>query len=152
MHCTRMILPKIITSPLRCLGFLLCGVVIVSLPGCGNSGRVAVDGTVTLDGQPLDQAQIEFIPMAGTPGPTAGGDIIAGKYLIAADKGPFAGKYRVRIVKSGPTGRKTFDPRSNSMIEEYGPILPARYNEQSELEAEITSAGPNRFDFTLTSK
>lgn len=139
-------------SSVRRLGVLLCGVVLLSVLGCGHNGRVAVEGTVTLDGQPLDEAQIEFSPMPGSSGPTAGGDIVGGKFTIPADKGPFVGKCNVKIIKAGLTGRKSFDPRRNAMVEEYAQILPARYNDQSELEAEITSGGPNSFEFALTSK
>ncbi len=136
----------------RVLIVMLCGVFLFSMPGCGHKGRVAVEGTVTLEGQPLHQAQIEFIPKPGTAAPTVGGDIVNGKFAIPPDKGPLVGKYRVKIIKSGSTGRKVRDIRSNTMIDEYAQILPARYNEQTELEAEVTSSGPNIFEFTLTSK
>jgi len=140
------------SPPYRSLCVLLCGAIIFSLPGCGHNGRVAVEGNVTLDGQPLHQAQIEFIPKPGTAAPTVGGDIVNGKFAIPPDKGPLLGKYQVKIIKSGPTGRKVRDLRSNAMIDEYGQLLPAKYNEQTELEAEVTSGGPNSFKFTLTSK
>jgi len=134
------------------LGALLCGTLSFCAPGCGHHGRVAVEGTVTLDEQPLDEAQIEFIPKPGTAAPTVGGDIVNGKFAIPADKGPMVGQYRVRIFKSGPTGRKVRDIRTNKIIDEYAQILPPRYNDQTELEAEVTLGGPNRFKYALTSE
>ena len=138
--------------PAKFLGAVLCGVLLLFLPGCGSNGRVAVKGTVTLNGRPLHGAQIEFVPQLGTAAPTVGGDIVEGKFSIGADKGPLAGRYRVKIVKSGPTGRKIRDVRSNAIIDEYAQILPARYNEQTELEVEVTSGGPNDFTFTIEAK
>ena len=144
-------MPDIFPSLRRLCG-LLCAVVFLSVLGCGHSGRVSVEGTVTLDGQPLENGQIQFSPLPGTAGPTAGADIVDGKFAIPPSGGPFAGNFRVQITKAGLTGKKVFDPRSNSMMDEYAQILPARYNEQSELEAEVAASGPNSFEFTLTSK
>jgi hypothetical protein len=123
-----------------------------SLLGCGHGGRVSVEGTVTLDGRPLGKGQIQFSPLPGSTGPTAGADVVDGKFAIAPADGPFAGKFRVQISQVGLTGRKVLDPRSNSMVAEYAQILPARYNTESRLEAEVTSGGPNRLEFALTSK
>ncbi len=135
----------------RLLGALLRGLLLVAVVGCTHNGRVAIEGTVTLDGRPLHEAQIAFFPMPGCTGPTVGGDIIDGRFAIPADKGPLAGNYRVVINKSGPTGRQVRDLRRNTIIDEYAQILPARYNERTELEAEVTAGGPNRFEFALMS-
>jgi hypothetical protein len=134
------------------LGGLLCILLVSSLLGCGYGGRVSVEGTVTLDGRPLEKGQIQFIPMPGTTGPTAGGDVVGGKFAIPPAEGPFAGRFRVQISQVGLTGRKIPNPRGSGMIEEYAQILPARYNTESRLDAEVTARGPNRFEFTLTSK
>ena len=144
-------MPEFISSLSRICS-LLCAIVLLSMLGCGQSGRVSVEGTVTLDGQPLKNAQIQFHPLPGTAGPTAGADIVDGKFAIPTSGGPFVGKFEVQIIKLGLTGKKVFDPRSNSMIDEYIQILPTRYNAKSELEAEVAASGPNSFEFTLTSK
>jgi hypothetical protein len=131
--------------------FLLCAIVLPISLGCGHGGRMSVEGTVTLDGRPLEKGSIQFSPLPGTKGPTAGGDIVNGKFNILPVGGPFAGKFTVQINAVGLTGRKILDPRSNTMVDEYAQCLPARYNSQSELQAEVTANGPNRFDFALTS-
>ncbi len=141
----------IIISSLQCLCSLLCIVALSSVLGCGHNGRAAVEGTVTLDGQPLEKGQIQFNPLPGTAGPTAGADIVNGKFAIPSSGGPFAGNFRVQITQASLTGRKVFDPRSNSMVDEYAQILPARYNSNSQLEAKVSAGGPNSFEFALTS-
>ena len=53
--------------------------------GCGGAGgRQSIEGTVTLDGKPLEKGQITFVPQSGTQGPTAGAEIIAGRFAIPA--------------------------------------------------------------------
>jgi hypothetical protein len=131
---------------------LLCVAAVLFVFGCGHGGRVSVEGTVTIDGRPLEKAQIQLLPMPGTTGPTAGGDIVGGKFAIPASDGPFAGKFRVQISQVGSTGRKVPNPRGPGMIDEYGQLLPARYNTDSRLETEITSSGPNQLKFELTAK
>lgn len=128
---------------------LLCIATLSSVLGCGHGGRVAVEGTVTLNEKPLEKGQIQFYPLPGTASPSVGADITGGKFVIAPSDGPFVGNFRVQISQVGLTGRKILDPRSNSVIDEYTQILPARYNKQSELKAEVSTDGPNRFEFTL---
>lgn len=130
---------------------LLCIILLSTLLGCGRSERMSIGGTVTLDGQPLKEGSIRFGPLPGTTGPTAGAEIVNGKFAIRPSGGPFAGGFRVQITAVGATGRKVFDPRSNATIDEYTQILPAQYNSRSQLHAEVTAGGPNRFDFALTS-
>lgn len=133
------------------LRLLICTLALSALLGCGN-GRIPIAGSVTLDGQPLEHGSIEFQPEPGTPGPTAGGEIVNGKFAIPAAGGPLAGKFTIRIKSTGLTGRKIFDPRNNAMVDEFAQRLPAKYNSQSQIRAEVTSAGSNRFEFAVTSQ
>jgi hypothetical protein len=130
---------------------LLCVSVLPALLGCGHGGRMSVEGTVTLDGRPLEKGSVQFCPLPGSTGPTAGGDIVNGKFVILPSGGPFAGKFMVQINSAGLTGRKIRDPRSNAIVDEYAQCLPAKYNSKSELQAEVTAHGPNHFDFALAS-
>jgi hypothetical protein len=131
---------------------LLCAVLVSALLGCARGTRMAVEGTVTLDGRPLEKGSIQFSPLPGSTGPTAGANIVGGKFTILPVGGPFAGKFRVQITAVGLTGRKVLDPRSNSMIDEYTQCLPARYNSQSQLQAEVAANGSNHFDFAIVSE
>jgi hypothetical protein len=132
--------------------FLLWAALLLVLSGCGHNGRMGVEGAVTLDGRPLPQGSIQFTPLPGSAGPTAGAEIVGGKFAIQPSGGPFAGKFRVEITATKSTGRKVLDIRSNAMIDEYAQYLPARYNSESRLEAEVKSSGPNRLDYVLESK
>ena len=73
-----------------------------------------------------------------------------GTFSIAAAGGTFAGKFRVEVTASRPSGRTVRTPRGEfSNVDEQ--FLPARYNVQSELTVEVKSGGPNEFTFELTS-
>ena len=80
---------------------LIATVLLMSLcVGCEQGGGVtrgAVKGKVTLDGSPVEEGSIAFIPTGGTEGPTAGGQIEQGQYSVPSAKGPVVGRYRVEI-------------------------------------------------------
>lgn len=135
----------------RCLLGWLCLIGLAVLPGCGESGRLPLEGTVTLDGQPLPKGYIQFSPLAGTAGPTAGTDVVDGKFSIPAQGGTFAGKFLVSITAAGRTGRKVINPLSGTTADEIAQLLPPQYNRESKLQAEVKAGGPNRFDFPLVS-
>ena len=82
--------------------------------GCGNDnplGRLAVEGTVTLNGEPLKTGNILFTPyQAGTVG--SGAVITEGKFKIAAKKGMMPGEYGVKILDIDPD--RTVPPGSLS--------------------------------------
>jgi hypothetical protein len=125
--------------------------------GCGQSDgpvRVAVAGRVTLDGTPIAEGTINFLPTSGTKGPTAGAPITDGLYSIAAAKGPCVGRYRVEIRGSKKTGRQVLAPgpkTSGLMVDEILEIVPKRYNAESTLEADL-KPGQNELDYSLTAK
>jgi hypothetical protein len=131
---------------------LLRIVLLATLPlvaaGCG--GRQTIEGTVTLDDQPLEQGYINFRPMPKAKGPPVGSPIEKGKYVIRT-KDAMEGDYRVEITSLGKTGRKTRDGAGKS-IDIEGQVLPARYNSQSTLQIQIKPGQHNEFPFALTSK
>lgn len=135
----------------------ICLLVIVATCGCGGGPkRLPVEGTVTVDGQMLESGQFTLIPLEGTRGPTAGAEIVDGKFSIASNGGPLAGTFRVEIMAAQTvTGKKqsgiNFSTGEVEVIEETRQLLPPRYNSNSELTAEVTLDGPNHFDFELQS-
>ena len=134
-----------------CTLWLVGGIGLLLLTGCGqDSNRKSLEGDVTLDGQPLMKGSITLVPMQGTGGPTAGGTIDNGKFSITS-KGTFVGKFRVEITANRKTGQKKQGPFGN-MVDDYEQYIPDRYNQQSELEAEVTEAGSNHFEFPLSSQ
>ena len=137
--------------------YLLVGAACLALSaGCGPGnplGREALSGTVTLDGQPLASGNIEFTPLA--PGGVSSGETISGgRYEIEAVRGLPPGEYRVRIYSSEkstapPTPEEAALPALHRPgVERIAP----RFNTASQLKAEVTGAGPNRFDFQVSSK
>src|SRR4051812_9111872 len=88
------------------VSYVVCLLLAAGLSsGCGSNnplGRLALSGSVMLDGKPLDKGAIELHPLEST-GVQSGGMISAGKYAIATSQGPTAGKYRVVIYDSYET-------------------------------------------------
>jgi hypothetical protein len=114
----------------------------LGLAGCARSDRpelAEVQGLVTLDGKPLPRATVVFQPIKG--GRTSRGTTdAAGQYhliYLRDIKGAILGSHKVTITTA------TEDVRQER--------LPARYNRQTALTAEI-QAGTNQQDFILTSK
>lgn len=123
--------------------------------GCGGN-LASVSGSVTFDGQPVEEGEIRFIPASNQGGQgspqVAGATIAQGKYDVPADKGAVPGTYRVEIRAEKKTGKKILavpPAPPGSMIEITEQFVPAKYNEQSTLTLEIT-AGSNSKDFELT--
>lgn len=120
--------------------------------GCGGSGgREKVSGTVTFQGKPLDAGNITFLAVSESSPTSTGAMITDGKYEIPRDKGLVPGKYKVAI--SSPDG-KTPDPSSDAMPGPSGNFaskdrIPAEFNLESKLEAEVKKGGTNTFDFKI---
>ncbi len=124
-----------------CAGSVLVGV----LAGCGNSKLGRVEGTVLLDGEPLEGAVVTFYPMhAGAA--SYGRTDARGHYELRYNRqemGAEVGKHKVEITTYEEGG-------------DYGPgrkeLLPTRYNYETELEVEV-QPGRNVIDFLdLTSE
>ena len=125
---------------------------LMAIIGCG-SGRATVQGSVTLDGSPVDGAQIIFEP-ADRTGPTAGGRIENGSYRLSGESGVPPGEKIVRITGTRPTGRKVeAGPPSppGTMVDVIERFIPLAYNRGSKLKCEVV-AGTNTYDFQLTSQ
>ncbi len=132
-------------------GDMLAVVLILSaLAGCGRGvERVSVVGAVSLDGEPLADGSISFVPLAG--GPSAGCQISGGRFSIPRGQGPGPGRYRVEIVAFEKTGRRVEDddvPGASQMLTRQ--VIPARYNERSTLEVELGRDGANALEFAIS--
>lgn len=136
---------------MRSLCVLLIG---FGLLGCGGEApykgdqRYAVQGTVTYNDEPVDNAMISFTGEDPTKQHMTGAPIVGGKYSIDANKGPNAGKYQVQIRWSRPTGKKRKDSDTGEMIDEVKEVLPSRFNSNSELRADVGS-GDGTFNFEM---
>lgn len=71
-------------------------VLLVSVAGCGRSDgpeTFIVTGTVTYQGQPVQEGEIRFAPVEGTKGPASGSTIRDGVYTVTA-RGGVQGRLR----------------------------------------------------------
>jgi len=116
--------------------------------------RVAIQGTVTLDGKPLPEGRLQFQP---DPSSEAGiitvGEIKDGRYSIARAEGPVPGKYRV-MVSSRPVFKIKPGENPGGGPPRTGPEkVPSRYNGKlSELVCDVTTDSSQSIDFTLDTK
>ncbi len=115
--------------------------------GAYTDQRFPVKGEVTVNGKPLESGSISFIATQEGQRP-AGGPITNGKYDVPENLGPNAGKYRVEIRWTKPTGKKVKDSDTGEMIDVIAEGLPPRYHSQSILTATI-EAGKTDFPFEL---
>lgn len=123
--------------------------------GCGQSnplGRKALTGKVTLDGQPLDQGNIEFHPLS-EGGTQSGGRIVSGSYKIPSAEGAVPGNYRVSITDFVPTPPLPpgFMPGDN-LPPSPKPKVPPDWNTKSQHTVEVKKEGPFKFDFDVVTK
>src|SRR5262249_17109066 len=144
-------------APRWLVGLVLAGALVVAAGGCGSSNRGAGRGGGGVNGAPLKEGQISFVPLDVKQGPTAGAGIVDGEYQIDASQGPVAGEYKVELVAFRKTGKKTWDgmgdekapANQKNYVEEVVPFIPTRYNAVSELRATIKAGEVNLYDFDL---
>jgi len=135
--------------------FLLMAAGLALCVGCGKRSpeQATVHGQVTYKGKPIETGTIVFHPLPPLKALPAGADITAGTYTIK-ENGPVLGKYRVEIQAYRKTGRRVPDLRGDAsipnrpLVEEKVPILPASFNVESQLTADIANSD-NTIDFKL---
>lgn len=137
------------------------GIAVCSL-GCGSDNelnRQAVSGNVNVDGTPLAHGVIRFVPEATTDGPGVMAEIVDGKFSLEEDGGPVPGLHRVEIEA---TEHLSFDIDNEAeyaaAVQKTGrsPValnpVPANYNRNSTLTANIADTDEQVFPFDLKSK
>jgi hypothetical protein len=140
-----------IQSGYRCAPVaLVLAVALFGLAGC-SGGSAAVQGTVTLDGAPVDGGAISFTPSGKPDSASFGAQIVGGKYSITG-KAPPPGSYRVDVHWNKPTGKKVPTPGDpGTTMDQTAEAIPPTYNKNSTLKADLKS-GSNTVDFDLKSK
>ncbi|EAQ77875.1 hypothetical protein [Blastopirellula marina] len=110
-----------------------------------------VTGTVTLDGKPLVDALLTFVPEKGRSsfGATDEAGFYQLKFTGDAD-GAVLGQHKVVIESIAASGNHS-DPSIERNNAAQAEKIPSRYNTKSELKREVV-AGRNAFDFELTSR
>jgi hypothetical protein len=135
---------------------ILLGAVFVCtglLTGCGSKvkgpQRVSVRGQVTLDGKPLSNAIIAFVPQGTMKGPRSAGAIKAGKFELDAKDGPVIGHHRVEITSAVEEDEPVNGQPLKPFVVER---IPRFYNSNSTLVRETKADGTNEFRFELSSQ
>jgi hypothetical protein len=113
---------------------------ILLVAGCGQSGPelAPVTGQVTLDGRPLENADLTFSVQGKSPGVArTDGD---GRYEVMYKRG----------VMGAPVGPNKVSITVSSEVVRNPPRIPPRYNTETKLEREVKAGEDNVFDFPLT--
>ena len=139
----------VLRSDSRRMALIILSVCVLST-GCDQGIRRAeVHGKVTLDGQPIPQGDIRFVP---TSGPVWSARIKDGSYTTAGTKGVPTGPLRIEIQAfRTPVSSLPPDPESDAIpVEQY---LPAKFNLESQLELTIEPGATTvEKNFELTTK
>jgi len=137
------------------LGNLFALALIVPLAACAGCGKplASLEGTVTLDGQPVEQGSIVLLPVDGS-GPTSGAGIENDKYRVALNAGIMPGQKTVQIIGIRKTGKQVeAGPPSppGTMVDLVEQCVPDIYNTKSTLTVEVLAGQINQHDFDLKS-
>jgi hypothetical protein len=112
----------------------LCG--LLAFGGCRDKNLATVSGTVTLDGEPLEEVRVQFQPL-DRKRPSSAVTDVHGRYSLQytfEKMGAEIGRHVVSIASEDAAGN---------------PRVPAKYNLKSTLEKEVV-AGHNEINFDLT--
>lgn len=147
---------------------LACPVILViwlGQCGCGREHVLQpVDGIVTLDGKPVADAAVLFLPILSDGPPAHATTDSEGRFRLTTSNrsGASAGKYRVAVSKielrkteQPPQSIEGNSPRSGFLSEkqlEERYLLPQRYTDASSsvLVADVQAESRNSFTFSLT--
>jgi hypothetical protein len=143
----------------------------LSVVGCGRMGHVPVEGIVTLDGKPVQDAAVTFIPSAGGRPGLASTDaqgrfrmqdagmkpgLLPGRYAIIVFKAVWAAPRRVirnsaEPAVDGGASPMIEMPEGEPKIEKY--LVPERYSSGQTSGLSATIVGPMQdLVFNLTTK
>jgi hypothetical protein len=133
----------------RTLLTISAAALLVQLAGC--SGKTRLEGTVTLNGDNVEDGTITLFVFSETGRSRANvsGPIKGGKYYLDSDKGLAPGSYKVEIHWMKKTGKQIPSNDPPNMIDETKEAVPKQYNTETTLLIEIKS-GSNQKDFALT--
>lgn len=145
----------------RCGDIATIALILATLAaGCSGGEeileRAAVNGTVTLDGEPLAEGIIRFVPVAPTKGPKVSIPIEQGQFASDDDSGPIVGAHRVEIQSTDDGGFAFDDEQAMNRLQASGTRridvirVPPAYNLNSTLTASVSAEQPNEFTFDLT--
>ncbi len=137
---------------------LVCSAILI---GCGGPAEdpnrpatVAVSGTVTYNGQPIEGATVAFLPKVPAGTGASGRTDASGKFGLTAFQpgdGAVPGSYLVTIVKTEAQGGGEVQEDSSAAPAVPKSLLPEKYGnpQGSGLTAEVKEGAENQFTFDL---
>ncbi len=121
--------------------------IAAGLVGCGPSdGMIDINGTVTMDGKPVESGSITLTPVDGSS-KVGGGTFENGTFSTRAAPGEMAVQIRGHEIVQLPNPTK--EQIERGLDTERHEIVPAAYNSASKLRINI-SPDNTTFDFALT--
>jgi hypothetical protein len=120
--------------------------------GCGGAASkgpsypsARLEGSVTVDGKPIEEGVMQFLPPPNSPAPVLQAEIKNGRYVVS---GVPLGKVGVLFNAVKDTGR-TDSKSTSSPIPVYENIVPEKYRDG--ITIEVTKDNPSQ-NFELRSK
>ncbi len=123
--------------------------VCVSIGGCsGGSTTGTVNGTVTLDGEPLKEGLVQLIPTDGKS-QTVTATIANGKFTASA-----LPIQSMKVSFSAPkilSKKKMYDTPDSPSVDVIGELIPEKYNVKTSFKIDV-KAGSQEEKYELTTK
>ncbi|MEQ9407248.1 MAG: hypothetical protein RIK87_05955 [Fuerstiella sp.] len=117
------------------------------MTGCGGDPagpeKFTVSGQVSLNGEPLPDGDVIFRSADG--GHAYAGKIQQGSFSFEAE----AGSKQVEIKSYRPVPGKTREDNPGEIVQVTEQVVPAKYNDKSELTVSVEAGGDNAFTFEL---
>ncbi len=139
----------------------LMGVCFALLTGCGGTQapRTEVLGEVTLDGDPVGEAQVYLTVKSSTFGDksmpaTFSAAVVDGSFQFASQQGPPPGEYEVVLKPMEPDAEEAFEElrkRSGSLIADRNKFLNA-VQRKGPIRIELSADEVNELSIELTSR
>jgi hypothetical protein len=135
----------------KSINVLALMILIIGVLGCGDSG-ISIQGQITVNGQPLETAEIKFLPMDAVSSEHVGAVVTNGQYEVESSDRIQAGEYQVQIRAYRSSGKQVWDGmgdgKTKNMVDHFGQFIPNRYNDASELKVTL-QPGKNEFNSDL---
>jgi hypothetical protein len=125
-------------------------VLMLVFAGCNRAEPRGITGTISLDGKPLDEAVILFVPLAAGQKKT-GAKVVAGHFKVSPEVGLLPGEYRVEVADDPPLTAENHRTAQRRQPSRRRPF-PYRYSVDSPLTLTLLLDGPNEFHFALLTK
>lgn len=130
---------------------LLLSLFLMPLSGCGNQEgihRVAVEGTVTIDGETID-GRVSLRPQPGTEGPLVTTTIEKGEFQLSEEDGPVPGDYDVVVIVGDVLGNRS--SVTVSVITEKSQSTPAAVGQRHTTHVAVPDESPTQLEISIQS-